>query len=360
MDQDASHRAEEAPRPRLAVVALGGNALLPADDLGTPKDQIRAARRIAKPIVSLVREGLRVLVVHGNGPQVGRELLRSEEAATKVPPRALQHCVASTQGTMGYLLTQALRNVLRTSGVERQVTSLLTQVLVSPDDPAFDNPTKPIGPFYSSWRARELTKNHGWQMVEDAGRGWRQIVPSPRPIDVLDIAGIEALVDAHHVVIAGGGGGVPVSIDSRGNIAGVSGVVDKDRTAALLANLLGADLFIVLTAVDHIYLNFGKTDQRALEHTHREELRALLAEGQFPPGNMGPKIEAALDFLDDGGAGAIITSARKLTAALADRAGTRITRDPHDVSVRRQLALFPRVDDDEPGETPAGVHAEAR
>ena len=341
MFQEAPDSSDNQTHPRLAVVAMGGNALLPSNELGTPADQVEAARRISRSVVALLREGFRVLIVHGNGPQVGRELLRSEEAANKVPPRALQNCVASTQGTMGFLLSQALRNTLAEAQVELPVSNLNTQVLVNPADPAFENPTKPIGPAYSAWRARELMKAHGWEMVEDSGRGWRQVVPSPRPVDILDLHGVETLLEADHLVIAGGGGGVPMVMGAAGEIAGISGVVDKDLTAALFANHLGADLLVFLTAVDQISTNFGTSKQKNLGKTDRAEVRQLLDDGHFPPGSMGPKIEAALEFLDDGGAGVVVTSAKKLAAALADRAGTRITRDQGALTARRQLALFP-------------------
>ncbi|MGM0578566.1 MAG: carbamate kinase [Myxococcota bacterium] len=339
------------PLERLAVLAMGGNALMPAGEAGTAKEQLRAARRLARTLVSVVREGFRVLVVHGNGPQVGRELLRVEEAATKLPPRTLDTCVAATQGTMGYRIELALRNALRKAGLRRPVTSVLTDVLVSPDDPAFGAPSKPVGPFYTGWRARQLARSKGWRMVEDAGRGWRQVVPSPRPVDVLGLAGIEALLDAGHVVVAGGGGGVPVAVDARGRLVGLEGVVDKDRTAALLGGDLGADLLVFLAPVDYVYQNFGRTDQAPIERVSRHELRALSEAGHFPAGSMGPKVEAALDFLDDGGSAVIITSGDKLPAALADRAGTRVTREDTDGAVRNQLDLFPDarppLDDDD-------------
>lgn len=344
MIKDAPDRSEDQTSPALAVVAMGGNALLPSDVLGTPGDQVKAARRISRSVLSLLREGFRVLIVHGNGPQVGRELLRSEEAANKVPPRALQSCVASTQGTMGFLLSQALRNTLVEAEVDHLVSNLNTQVLVNPDDPAFEKPTKPIGPSYSAWRARELMKAHGWHMVEDSGRGWRQVVPSPRPVDILDLHGVETLLEADHLVIAGGGGGVPMALHQSGEIGGVSGVVDKDLTAALFANHLGADLLIFLTAVEQVSTHFGTSKQKDIGKTDRAEIRQLLDDGHFPDGSMGPKVEAALEFLDDGGACAVITSAKKLAAALADRAGTRITRDQGEVTARRQLPLFPDRD----------------
>ncbi len=341
MFDEAPEDSLEPTQPRLAVVAMGGNALLPSNELGTPADQVQAARRISGSLLALLRDGFRVLVVHGNGPQVGRELLRSEEAANKVPPRALQNCVASTQGTMGFLLSQALRNTLAEAQFDLLVSNLNTQVLVNPQDPAFENPTKPIGPSYSAWRARELMKAHGWEMVEDSGRGWRQVVPSPKPVDILDLHGVEALLEANHIVIAGGGGGVPMVLGRSGEVTGVSGVVDKDLTAALFANHLGADLLVFLTAVDQISTHFGTSKQHDIGKSHRGEIRSLLDDGHFPAGSMGPKVEAALEFLDDGGAAVIVTSAKKLAAALADRAGTRITREPGELTARRQLALFP-------------------
>lgn len=342
----------DAPRPnRLAVLAIGGNALLPRSEPGTPTQQQRAARKLAGCVVALAREGTRVLVVHGNGPQVGHELVRNEEASTKLPPRPLDSCVAATQGTMGYLLSLAIRNALRSAGMRREVSVLLTEVLVSPSDPAFEEPTKPVGPFHTTWRARELTRTRGVRLVEDAGRGWRQVVASPRPVDILGLEAVDALLSLDHIVVAGGGGGVPVAVDARGAMRGLEGVIDKDRTAALMANHLGADLLVVLTPVDNVYVNFGQTDQRALERVGREEARQLLNAGQFPPGSMGPKIEAALDFLDDGGSTVIITSPQRLVPALADRAGTRILRDDEPTAVRRQLALFP-TDDGEDAEEP--------
>lgn len=344
--------ATDAPRPsRLAVLAIGGNALLPRGEPGTAQQERRAARKLAASVVALAREGTRVLVVHGNGPQVGRELVRNEEASTKLPPQPLDVCVAATQGTMGYLLSVAIRNALRSAGMKREVSALLTEVLVSPADAGFDEPTKPVGPFHTTWRARELARTRNLRLVEDAGRGWRQVVASPRPVDILGLEAVEALLALDHVVIAGGGGGVPVAVDAKGAMRGLEGVIDKDRTAALMANHLGADLLVILTPVDNVYLNFGQTDQRALERVGRDEVRQQLEADQFPDGSMGPKIEAALDFLDDGGSTVIITSAQRLVAALADRAGTRILRDDEPTSVRRQLALFPTDEGEEPDDT---------
>lgn len=330
--------------PPVAVLAFGGNALIRPNQLGTAREQRRSAHRAARSVLLLLREGYRVLLVHGNGPQVGRELIRSEEAVTKIPPQPLDGCVASTQGSMGHELTLAIRNVLKRAGLRTPVSAVLTQALVSTEDRAFAEPTKPVGPFFGEWRAKELMRGSRWRMVEDAGRGWRRVVPSPQPLDILGFDTIETLLDAGHVVLAAGGGGVPVAVDGRGDFIGAEAVIDKDRTAALLANYVGAQLLVLLTAVDHVYINFGRTDQETLEHVGADDLRVLHEERQFAPGSMGPKVEAALTFLDDGGDMVLITSADKLAAALANRAGTRITQAGAKSSVRRQLPLFSEGD----------------
>jgi carbamate kinase len=335
-------------RSALAVLALGGNALITTDQVGTQREQLRNARRAAGAIVTLARSGFRVLVVHGNGPQVGRELLRNEESSTKIPPHSLDVCVAATQGTMGFLLALETANALRRVQLKTPVSPVMTQVLINPEDAAFQNPTKPIGPFYNNWRAKALMKTEGVHMVEDAGRGWRRVVASPPPLEVLNLDSVEALLSAGHIVIAGGGGGVPVAVDPKGQLTGVEAVVDKDRTAAMLAGDLGAELLVLLTGVDQIYANFGRTDQSPLERVSVVELRALYEAGQFPPGSMGPKVESALEFVEDGGVQAIITSAAKFAAALADRAGTRIAAVADEgAPMRRQISLFPPLSDDE-------------
>jgi len=331
------------PGSRIAVLAVGGNALIRADQVGTYREQIRAANKVATNILAMVREGYRVLVVHGNGPQVGRELIRSEEASTKVPPHPLDVCVAATQGSIGDLLMRSLRNVMKKTGLQRPVSTVVTQVLVSEQDPAFHLPTKPVGPFLSQWRAKEVARSLGYKVVEDAGRGWRRVVPSPKPLDILGLEGVEALLGAKHIVIAGGGGGIPVAVNARGELAGVDAVIDKDRTAALMGGFVGADVLLMLTAVDNVYADFGKPEQRALEQVTSSEMRQLLDEGHFAVGSMGPKVESSLYFLEEGGSAAIITSPDKLVAALNDRAGTRILREADDGAagvVKRQLQLF--------------------
>ena len=299
------------------------------------------AKKAARAVVQLVRDGFRVLVVHGNGPQVGRELIRNEETSTKLPPAPLDVCVAATQGTIGYMLDLEVRNELRRLQMKWPVSTVLTYTLVGLDDHAFQNPTKPIGPFLTEWRARTLMKAGEMHMIEDAGRGWRRVVPSPRPIEVVNLESIEALLDAGHVVFAGGGGGVPVAVDARGQLIGVEAVIDKDRTAALMAADLGAELLVLLTSVDQVYVNFGRTDQKGLERISAGELRAFHREGHFASGSMGPKVEAALEFVEDGGLNAIITSADRFAAALSDRAGTRIAQVTNVAPIRRQMPLFP-------------------
>ncbi len=314
-----------------AVIALGGNALLGADQVGEPGELVASADKVAGQIVSLVAGGLQVLVVHGNGPQVGIELLRSEEASTKVPPFGLDLCVASTQGSIAALLEVALRNALVEERMEAQrVASLMTLVHVDAEDPAFRRPTKPIGPFYSGYRRRRIMaelQEKGWDMVEDAGRGWRTVVPSPTPTGVLSSAAVKALMDEGFLVIGGGGGGVPVAEAGASRVQSVEAVIDKDRTAALLGIDVEADLLIFLTAVPWVELNFGTPFAKRLDRMTTQEARRHLRQGQFPAGSMGPKIDAACQFADAGGE-ALITSADALQAALAGQAGTRVVGTP--------------------------------
>lgn len=329
-------------RAAISVLSFGGHALLPLDQTGTHREQLRMARRAARSVVALVREGFRVLIVHGNDAQIGRELVRNEEASTKLPPMPLDVCVASTQGAIGYMLELEIRNELRRLQMKWPVTTVTTQALVGLDDAAFQMPSRPIGPYLSEWRAKTLMKAGGVHMVEDpTGRGWRRLVASPRPIEIVNLDSVEALLEAGHVVIAGGGGGIAVAVDARGQLIGVEAIIDKDRTAALMAGDLGAELLVLLTSVDQVFLNFGRTDQKAIDRVSATELRAFHREGHFPAGTMGPKVEAALEFVEDGGPNAIVTSTEKLSAALADRAGTRIAHVVAEGPIRRQMALFP-------------------
>jgi carbamate kinase len=307
-----------------ALIAVGGNSLIRAGEKGTVVEQIANARRTAEAIVQVLRLGYRVVVTHGNGPQVGAALLRSERAADQVYTQPLDVCVATTQGEIGYLLQQSLRHALAEAGLATPVVALLTQVVVSPTDPATDRPTKPIGPFYSRRDAEAKRDQFGWHIVEDAARGWRRVVPSPEPLEIIEEHVIAGLVAQGTLVIALGGGGIPVMRTGRG-LTGVEAVIDKDRASALLATRLKAALFVVSTDTDRVYVNFKRPDQQPLDRVNAAQLQAYFDEGQFPPGNMGPKIESALRFLRDGGREVVITTYSRLVEAVRGQAGTHIT-----------------------------------
>lgn len=311
-------------KEKIALIAFGGNAILPNGQRGLQKEQMKNAEKAAKMMMEIVLRGYELIVVHGNGPQVGNLLIQMEEASNKIPPFTLEVCDAMTEGSMGYMLEKALINELRKNSIDKEVVTVITQVIVDREDPAFQNPTKPIGPFYTQYRAQQLMKEKKWIMVEDAGRGWRKVVPSPRPIDIVPKRAIHDLVRSGRIVIAAGGGGIPVIINSKGLLEGVEAVIDKDYASALLASEVGADLFIILTGVDRVYLNYGKENQKEIKVMTVEEAKKYLEEGQFPPGSMGPKIKAAIQYIEAGGKEVLITSASKLKAALAKRSGTRI------------------------------------
>ncbi len=327
-------------RAAIAVLALSGNALVAPDQSGTQREQIRMARRAARAVATLVREGYRVLVTYGGEPQIGRELVRNEETSTKLPPVPLDACVASVQGAAGYLLEVEVRNELKRLQIEKHVSTVLTQTLVGLDDPAFQHPQRTIGPAVSEWRARALARMSDVRLLEEAGRGWRRVVATPRPLQIVNLGTIEALLEAGHLVLAAGGGGIPVAVDARGQLIGVEALIDKDRTAALLGIDLGAELLVLLSAVDNLFVQFGRVDQRAVERVTTSELRGLHKDGHFALPGIGSKVEAVLEFMDDGGAQAIITSADQFAAALSDRAGTRVVRQAEDGPVIRQIPLF--------------------
>ncbi len=315
---------------KTALVALGGNALLKPGDSGTYENQMRNARESAKHLASMVELGYDVVFTHGNGPQVGSILLQNEIAAKQgIPPMPMDVCVAESQGLIGYMIQQALTNELHRRGMYRAVTSLIVQVVVDRKDPAFQNPTKPIGSFYSEDEARALMNEKGWVMKEDKARGgWRRVVPSPKPVGVVEKEAIKRLIfgkSPGEIIIVGGGGGIPV-IETEDGYKGVDAVIDKDRASALIARLIGEKFFIILTAVDNVFVNFGKEDQKALGKVSLDEIKAYYEEGQFPAGSMGPKIEAAIDFLENGGEKVIITSPENLESAIKDGTGTHIIR----------------------------------
>ena len=317
----------------LAVVAFGGNALLRPEDPGTTAAQLARAREAVKDLLPVLARGYELVVVHGNGPQVGNLLIQSELAAAQIPPQTLDFCVAQTQGSLGFLLELAFANELPRAGFRKEVATFITQVQVDAADPAFLNPSKPIGPFFSRERAAILEKDLGWMMAEDSGRGWRKVVASPRPLAIRGVSIAAALVNRGHIVVAAGGGGIPVVATGDGQVRGVEAVIDKDYTASLLASSLSADVFIILTGVECVARDFGKPGQTPIRELDVAAARALLAEGQFPPGSMGPKIDAAAQFVEAGGRQVLITRAESLSEALEGRTGTLIrNRAPSPVS----------------------------
>ncbi|MBM4389406.1 MAG: carbamate kinase [Deltaproteobacteria bacterium] len=268
--------------------------------------------------------------MHGNGPQVGYAMIKVEEAVTKIPPVTVDFCVAETQGTIGFQLENAIRNHLQRSGIKRDVVTILSEVLVDPADPNFRNPTKPVGPFYTRYRAKMLQREKRWMMVEDSGRGFRKVVPSPFPREVLNSAIIKRLFDEGHIVICGGGGGIPVVRTKSGLLNGIDAVIDKDYTASLLARETGAELLVILTSINRVFINFNTPDMMPIARIDAAGMKKHFDEGQFPAGSMGPKIDACLKFLESGGSAALITSEDSLRGALAFKNGTWIFgRDFH-------------------------------
>ena len=318
-----------AVKRRLALIAFGGNALLSEKQKGTQEEQIANAEDAARLMAAVVRKGYELIIVHGNGPQVGNLLIQQEAAADHIPPYSLDLCDAMTEGSMGYMLERALVNEFRRHSIDKEATTVVTMVLVDNNDPAFAKPTKPVGPFYTAERAQGLKKEKGWTMVEDAGRGWRKVVASPKPIDIVPKWIINDLVQAGRIVIAAGGGGIPVILNGNGLYEGIEAVIDKDYASSLIAREIGVDLFIILTAIDRVCLDFGKPGQRDVAVLSVSEARRFLSEGQFPPGSMGPKIRAAIEYIEAGGKEVLITDAAHLKAALLGRSGTRIVRDDH-------------------------------
>ena len=304
------------------VLAVGGNALLRPGDRGTAEEQMLRARETAENIYPLFKK-FKIVVTHGNGPQVGAILLQNENSKNIVPPMPLDICGAMSQGEIGYMLTQSFHNVLEEKRIDKRIVVILTRVLVDKNDPAFKNPTKPIGPFYSEEEAKKLAKEKGWHVIEDSGRGWRRVVPSPEPIEIVEKRAIRSLIDEGFVVIAVGGGGIPV-IKEDGNFVGVEGVIDKDLASATLGKDISADRLIILTSVDRVYLNFGKTNQRAIEKMSVEEARKYMKEGHFKKGSMYPKILASIRFLEHGGKEVLITSPEKIQETLDGENGTII------------------------------------
>jgi len=312
---------------KTAVIALGGNAITKSDQKDTISNQFSNTRKSLEGILELARDGYGLVVTHGNGPQVGNALLRIELARGKAPILPLGVCVADTEGGMGYMIEQSLQNRLRAENIDRMVTTIITQVIVDKNDPSIDNPTKYIGQFYTEEEARNYESKRGWSMKKDADRGWRRVVPSPQPIETVPGKFIRQLVDQGIIVIAAGGGGIPVYIDDNGNYDGFDAVIDKDRASAVLAHEIGAEILAILTSVDKVYINFGNENQKALDTITVSEAEKYLKEGHFPSGSMGPKMEAAIQFLKDGGEMVVISSLEDARKSFHEEAGTRIIPD---------------------------------
>jgi carbamate kinase len=314
---------------RTAVIAVGGNALIADGQRGTIAEQFGNARETAKHVAKLVKDGWRVVLTHGNGPQVGFILLRSELVSEDAPvPRlTLDMAVADSVGGVGYIISNSLVNELGKLGLADRVVCVMTQTVVDPNDPAFQRPTKPIGPAYAADEAERLHAEEGWTLVEDAGRGYRRVVASPRPQRIVEVGAIRALVEAGYIVVACGGGGIPVVEDQPGVYRGVEAVVDKDFASALLAATLGVTTFVISTGVEKVAVRFRQPDQRFLDRMTLSEAQGYLADGEFPEGSMGPKIRAAIDLLTRGGKEVIITSPAHLEEAMAGQTGTRLVAD---------------------------------
>ncbi len=306
------------------VIALGGNAITREFEEGNVYEQFANTRRSLVPVMELLKQDFNVVITHGNGPQVGNALIRVEETRHMVPPLPLGVIVADIEGGMGYMIEQCMQNKMHDAGINRRVVTILTQVIVEKDDPSILNPSKYVGPFFKEYQVKELEEQRGWIMKEDKGRGWRRVVPSPIPIGIVEKDTIKQLVDQGIVVIAGGGGGIPVYIDERGYLEGVDGVIDKDLASAVLAREINAGRLIVITAVDKAALNFGTPEQEDLPLLNLADAKKYMDEGHFPKGSMGPKIQAAINFIERGGEEVIITSIDNTAEALKGQAGTRI------------------------------------
>jgi len=308
---------------KLAVIAIGGNSLIKDKEHRTVSNQYEAAKETCRPIVDLIEEGWEVVVTHGNGPQVGFILLRSELSKDHLHEVPLDACGADTQGAIGYAIQQNLQNELRGRGLAKAVATVVTQVVVDSEDPSFQEPSKPIGPFYDEEEARLCAEEKGWNVVEDAGRGWRRIVASPMPVRIVELVAIETLANSGVAVIAVGGGGIPV-VEIDGMLTGTAAVIDKDRASALLACNIGASHLIISTAIDKVALFFGQPQQVDIDEMTVAQARQYMSEGHFKPGSMKPKIEAAISFIENGGARVIICSPDRLLEAVHGKTGTHL------------------------------------
>ena len=308
-----------------AVIAIGGNSILRAEQKGTIPEQFANTIETAEHVADMIMMGYELVITHGNGPQVGNMLLMSEKTEEILYPLPLDICDSNTQGSMGYMIQQALGNVLKERKIKKSVVTVVTQVVVDRNDPAFKKPTKPIGPFYFKEKAERYREEKKWDIIEDAGRGYRRVVPSPEPLEIVENDIIKKLVDDGVIVIGVGGGGIPV-IKEKNFLKGVEAVIDKDLASSLLASNINAELLLISTNVEKVFLNYNKSNQKGIDRMTVKEAKKYLSEGHFPPGSMGPKIEAGIRFLEKGGKKVIITSPECIGDALKNKTGTHIGR----------------------------------
>jgi len=308
-----------------AVIAIGGNSILRAEQKGTIQEQFANTIETAEHVADMIMMGYELVITHGNGPQVGNMLLMSEKTEEILYPLLLDICDSNTQGSMGYMIQQTLGNVLKKRKIKKSVVTVVTQVVVDRNDSAFKKPTKPIGSFYSKENAEKYRKEKKWDIIEDAGRGYRRVVPSPEPLEIVENEVIQKLVDDDVIVIAVGGGGIPV-VKEKNFLKGVEAVIDKDLASSLLASNINAELLLISTNVEKVFLNYNKPNQRGIDRMTVKDAKKYLSEGHFPPGSMGPKIEAGIRFLEKGGKEVIITSPECIGDALKNKTGTHIIR----------------------------------
>lgn len=307
-----------------AVVALGGNAITTLGDTGWIPEQFARTRETMTSIVELIEDGYELAITHGNGPQIGNALIRVETSRNMVPPLPLEICVADLMGGMGYMIEQVLRNSLKKKGIDKDVVTIVTQVLVDSKDDSLNRPSKPIGPYYTEKEAKKVAKEMGWTVGDIPDKGYRRLVPSPKPLEIVEKGAIRKLVDAGTIVIAAGGGGVPVVPGKNGGLDGIDGVIDKDLAAGVLARDIKAGLLLILTDVDEVYLDYGTEDEKEIDRMSATEARQYIEKGHFPSGSMGPKVNAAIDFIESGGKKVIITSIKLARKSLDGKAGTSI------------------------------------
>jgi carbamate kinase len=309
---------------KLAVIAIGGNALVPDSDHLSITSQYEKVRETANYIAEMMQEGWNVVITHGNGPQVGMIMRRSELSLHEIPAVPMDYAGADTQGAIGYMFCKALNNAFAEYGIERDVVAIVSQMLVDLSDPAFQQPSKPIGSWFSEQQAKSLSEQYGWSVIEDSGRGWRRVVPSPKPVAIVEQKAIMSMIDAGMTVVTLGGGGIPVSRGEDGQLTGIEAVIDKDMSSALLAEKLNADMLILPTAVEKVAVRFGKPDQRWLDQVSVSEAEDYMAQGEFPAGSMGPKVQALINFVKATGGVGVITTPQSIRDAVKGTTGTHI------------------------------------